>query len=360
MKYISVAWLILVFLWSGCKELPVPKEASQSKKLAIPPNNKIYLAAFPDFGGTEDIVTKERLSDFENLVDKPLAWAYFSNNWTDEKDGIHFPKDEVNTIKNHGRIPFVRMMARQNFDQYVRCPKYTMDNFLLGYYDEDLKQWAKDAKAYGAPLLVEFGTEANGSWFPWNAKWNSLPTKNEYGDPDLYDGMEKFRDVYRRIIDICNQEGADNITWFYHVDAYSDPVENWNNMTGYYPGDEYIDWIGVSVYGPQETSEGWWSFQDVLDDSWEEIASISNEKPIAILEWGVIEKGNPNKKANWIKNAIKTVVSGGKYFPKIKAMSYWHENFDQTLLRIDSSPKALKAYKNGIQNDDFISELIFE
>jgi len=359
MKYIPI--VILLFLFSCREPLPTePVQTKKSEKLAIPPNDKIYIAAFPDFGGTEDIVSSERIDDFENLVEKPIAWAYFSNNWTDENGGIHFPTQAVTTIKNQGKQPFVRMMARSNFDEYARCPKYTMDNFLNGYYDDDLIQWARDAKAYGDPLLVEFGTEVNGSWFPWNAKWNSLPTKNEYGDPNLYDGMEKFRDVYRKIIDICNDEGAHNITWFYHVDAYSEPFEEWNNMTGYYPGDDYIDWIGVSAYGAQTSGEGWWSFQDILDDSWDEISSISNEKPIAILEWGVTESGNPTKKANWIANAIKTITPGGKYFPKIKAMSYWHENFDGSRLRVDSSPEALNAYKNGISDDIFVSDLIFE
>ena len=153
--------VILFFL--GCRETPIhPTITHKSKKLAIPNDNKIYLAAFPDLGGTEDIVTDERIDDFENLVEKPMAWVYFSNNWIDENDGIHFPTKDVNTIRNQGRQPFIRMMARQNFDEFARCPKYTMDNFLNGYYDDDLIQWAKDAKAYANPLLVEFGTEVNG------------------------------------------------------------------------------------------------------------------------------------------------------------------------------------------------------
>ena len=115
----------------------------------------------------------------------------------------------------------------------------------------------------------------------------------------------------------------------------------------------------MSAYGAQTADEGWWSFQDILDDSWDEITSISDEKPIAILEWGVTELSNPNKKSNWIKKALHTVAPGGKYFPKIKAMSYWHENFDNSRLRLDSSPKALNAYKNGIMDDIFVGELVF-
>ena len=36
-------------------------------KLLKPLNEQIYFGAFPDFGGPEDNVTKERILDFENL-----------------------------------------------------------------------------------------------------------------------------------------------------------------------------------------------------------------------------------------------------------------------------------------------------
>ena len=52
------------------------------------------------------------------------------------------------------------------------------------------------------------------------------------------------------IIDLFRALDVDNITWVFHIDAYNDPNTPWNQMAGYYPGDDYIDWIGVSAYGP--------------------------------------------------------------------------------------------------------------
>ncbi|MCH9699008.1 MAG: hypothetical protein K0U68_12975 [Gammaproteobacteria bacterium] len=58
----------------------------------IPPLSSIYHAAFPDFCGTEDHVSEQRIRMFESLVGQHIAWAYFSNNWSKQ---IKFPASGV-------------------------------------------------------------------------------------------------------------------------------------------------------------------------------------------------------------------------------------------------------------------------
>jgi len=55
---------------------------------------------------------------------------------------------------------------------------------------------------------------------------------------------------------------------------------------------------------------------------------------------------------------IDAIESG--YYPKIKSISWWQENWEGTKLRLDSSPQAIEAYKNRINNDLYDSELVFE
>jgi len=355
----SILLLLLGFLvLSACAQ----SAPSPAGKLLPPPDGEIYHAAYPDFGGWEDEVSAAKIADFEALTGKQIVWAYFSNNWWQPEPGIRFPVEHVRAIHEAGRVPFIRMMPRtedpETGDMRLPDPHYSMQAIIDGEWDADLIQWAQAAKDTGIPLLVEFGTECNGNWFPWNAEWNGAESKTEYGDPGLYDGMERFRDAYRHIIDLFNAQGVENITWFFHVDAYNDPAVPWNVMAGYYPGDEYIDWIGVSVYGPQESGEGWWLFSDVLNDSWEEITAISpGGKPIAILEWGVIDYASVGPKDVWIVDAFETLLSGD--YPEIKAISYWHENFDQTNLRLDSSPEAIAAYRKGVASPAFVVDPLF-
>jgi hypothetical protein len=248
------------------------------------PASGVYHAAYPDFGGTEDVVTTNKITNFEALVGKEIAWAYFSNNWY---NNIQFPTPAVNTIHSINKTPFIRIMPRTNFDEGGPDPNYTMQRIIAGDFDTELTQWALDAAATNIPLLVEFGTEVNGSWFPWNGLYNGAG-ETTYGDLSLSDGAERFRDAYRHIIDICNTNGANNITWFFHVDAHGEPNEPWNNIASYYPGDTYIDWLGISVYGPQEVGDTYQSFVETLNDTYFELTAMSN-KPIAILEFAITE-----------------------------------------------------------------------
>jgi hypothetical protein len=256
-----------------------------SKKLQVPLHGSIYHAAFPDFGSTEDNVTAERIKRFETIAQKRIVWAYFSNNWYKE---IRFPLSQVKTIHESGKIPFIRLMPRSDFKGSGPDPLYTMQKIIDGLFDKALSEWAMDAKKIGIPLLVEFGTEVNGDWFPWSGSYNGGETTDLYGDIKKADGPERFRDAYRHIITLFRKNKVDNITWFFHVNASGTPEESWNEIRHYYPGDTYIDWLGISVYGPQTKEDRYHSFIEIMDKVYPELTKIAN-KPVAILELGITE-----------------------------------------------------------------------
>lgn len=332
---------------------------AQTGKL-VPPEHGVYHGASPGMGPTEDVVTTERIEEFEYLSGKPVAWVYFSDNWF---DGIKFPMEKAEEIQKAGSIPFIRMMPRSDFISYAPDPAYTMQDIIEGKYDEELTQYAKDAVSYGAPLIIEFGTEVNGNWFSWNGEYNGGGETSGYGDTLYPDGPERFRDAYRHIIDIFRNEGADNITWAYHVNSGSAPKENWNNMASYYPGDDYIDWIGVSIYGAQVPGTKWVSFTALMDIAYKEMSQVSEDKPLAVFEFGVIEDPANGNKDEWISEALESVSSGR--YPRIKAISYWHAAWENgsggiSNMRIDTSNESLNAYRRGISSDYFIPEAKFK
>src|SRR5690606_16472233 len=169
MRHILI--LIMFMAW-------IPYASSQK---LLSPTEGIYHGSFPDMGPTEDVVTIERIKEFENLTGKETAWVYFSDNWF---DGIKYPRGETEAIRDAGSVPFIRMMPRSDWDGYKQDPNYSMQNIIEGKYDLELHQYARDAKGYGSPLLIEFGTEVNGDWFPWNGAYNGGGQKDGYGDPE--------------------------------------------------------------------------------------------------------------------------------------------------------------------------------
>jgi uncharacterized protein (TIGR01370 family) len=327
---------------------------SQNIKIK-PPISGIYHGAFPDFGGTEDEVSINKIIAFERLTNKKLFWAAFSENWG--TSGIKFPAKSVQAIYNLEIIPYIRLMPRSDFDS-VHEKVYTLQHIIDGNFDVKLKKWARDSKTLGIPIMVDFACEMNGNWFPWSGVYNGGRVKTGYGNPYLYDGPERYRDAYQHIIKLFRKEGANQITFVFHPDAYSSPSQSWNSMSSYYPGDSYIDWIGMSAYGPQTINEPWESFSQIMEDSYHEMARISATKPLAILEYGATEKPGNNRKAEWIKNALLTLLS--KKYNRIKAEAYWHENWlnsdgTRSRLRLDSSSATHHVYNYYIRNTFFVS-----
>jgi hypothetical protein len=330
-----------VFTPLVARDQPAPAQDTR----VLPPPEGVYHSAFPDFDGTEDVVTPKKIADFAAIAGKGIAWAYFSDNWI---DGIRFPAASTRVIHDAGVIPFIRMMPRSNWNEGQADPVYRMQSIIDGRFDPQLTQWARDAKAVDYALMVEFGTEVNGDWFPWNGRYNG-------GDPD---GPRRFRDAYRHIIDIFRREGVSNITWVFHVDAQASPRAAWNAMRNYYPGDDYIDWLGISVYGAQTRDEDWQTFTEVLDSGYAELAALSLSKPIALLEFAVTDGYPGRDKAAWIRDALAAIRSGR--YARIKAVSYWHENYTNdggppSLLRIDTSPAAQEAYRTAVADPFFVA-----
>lgn len=329
-----------------------------------PPSRGVYHAAYADFGAFEDSVTVERLDAFQRLVGKPIVWAYFSNNWN---DSITFPHDAVQTLNAKKIVPFIRMMPWSHFQAPGPDSVYTLQRIIAGEFDARLRSWARAAQATKAPLIVEFGTEVNAAWFPWNGKFNGGNTTDGYGDPNVADGPERFRDAYRHIVRLFRDEGATNVSWAYHVldpalasgkgpSAITDG--DIRAFKDYYPGDEYVDWMGISIYGPVMPRKHWRTFTEIMDVAYPVLAAISLKKPLAIFEFGVVDNAATGDKAAWIRSSLQAIESG-KY-PRIKALSYWHENWvngDGSLsnLRLDSSLEALSAYRAAIASRYFVT-----
>lgn len=350
--------LFLSLIVTGCRAgVPVNEIGVVAEGLKVIPSEKgIYHSAFPDFGDGVTSDYRAKIQAYDALVKKNLAIVVLQNDFV---DGFEFPSAQINEIIKLGKTPLIRILPRSVRTQGLgQDAVYSMSHFLDGSFDAGLKKWAGVAKNVPSPLMVEFGPEVNGNWYPWNGQWNGGKEAGLYGDPTLADGPERFRDAYRRVIDLFRAEGVKNVTWVFHVDSQPIPEEPWNAIKNYYPGDGYIDWIGVSVFGAQLTGDWWGPFTETLDARWGELTALSPTKPIAIAEWGVIEKkGDPLAKGQWISGAMEAIVSGR--YPRLKAINYWHErSWDGGVdknFRIDTSPFSLQSFIGEIGSPLFLS-----
>ncbi len=357
--------LFAMVFCSGCQargqvvDAPVGAVSPHALKLHPPTGDRIYFAAFPDFGGPEDVVSSQRIRNFEIIANKKLAWACFSQNWY---NGIVYPRAHVHAIYDTNTIPYVRLMPRSNDVQGVAETYFTMQNIIDGVFDVDLRNWARDAVQDNIPLMIDFAVEANGDWFGYSGIFNGAGQNDGYGDPNYPDGPERYRDAYRHIIDLFRQEGADNVTWFYHFNYSSFPDVEWNQPKYYYPGDDYIDWIGFSLYGAQTITEEWagLEFSAQLSNYINAYREINSSKPVALLEFGVTDFHPDGDKSAWLIDAFQTILNNP--YIKFSAISPWHENWQNedgttTAIRLDSSVAVKNTFRSLINNDRFISSV---
>ena len=285
-----------------------------------------------------------RVRSFERLADRRLAWVYFSDNWF---QGIRFPAEAVESVRETGALPFIRLMPRSEWKDGQVDPKYPLSRVAKGDFDADLRTWAKAARDSRVPLLVDFAPEMNGNWFPWSGAFNGAE-KN---------GPETYKAAYRHVVDLFREQGADNVGFAFHVNVRSAPDEPWNDMARYYPGDDYIDWIGLSAYGGVFPGYDWEPLRRALDEAYPKLEALSPTKPIAILETGVIEEQGKDKAA-WIRAAYDALRMDR--YPRLKAAIWWHErwtNEDDRVsdVRIDSDAAATAAYRKAVAGPQFVA-----
>jgi len=326
------------------------RRATPVPRLQAPPSGKLYHGVFP--GGTsgmEDDITQQQVASYERTVGREAAWVYFSHNWY---HGTQFPMQTALWIREMGAAPYIRLMLREA--EAGATNRFSLEAILAGKLDEDLRAWARQARRFGTPLLVEFGTECNGEWFPWNGLHHGASATDDFGDPAKPDGPERFAAAYRHIVRIMRAERAHNITWVFHIDASDWPHADWNRFENYYPGDDFVDWIGVSAYGAQQpTDDEVESFRAQMDPCYARLDRLAKGKPVIVAEFGCTT-GCPLISADAWAGAALDDLLGGRW-PRVIGFSWWNERWENddnpahnTDMKVEDSPRLAACFRDKL------------
>jgi len=312
--------------------------------LAPPGPGELYHGVFP--AGTEadpeSDISLGALDEYETAVGRQVAYVYFNDEWIDTRA---FPAQTVKAIRDRGAVPFIRLMMRSQKVPLVVDPMFTLDRINAGQFDDDLARWAVAAKASGGPLLVEYGTEVNGDWNPWSAPYNG----------GLDAGPGKFRQAYRHIVGLMRARGATNITWALHYNSENFPGDDPRNVpAAYYPGDDVVDWVGISAYGSERSTDHRCpAFRELVDASLAQLRAATATRPLFIFEFAST-LGNPAcPQGPWVEAALADLL-GGRW-PELRGFSWWQQKFaddpalgGETDYLVQSNPAVLSAFRDGL------------
>lgn len=244
-----------------------------------------------------------------------------------------FPEKEIRQIYNDGRV----MMLTLHPWVYKNTNNVIIPQIIEGRYDDYIKEWAGKIKELGEPVFIRFANEMNGDWDPWCAWF--------YGkDHDLY------IEAWKRVYNLFKEVGANNAYFVWNPHDRSYPNFKWNNPHLYYPGDEYVDWIGMTGYnnGTSYDWDQWREFESIYNDIYEEYRKLYPGKPIMITEFSSSEVGG--NKEEWIRNAFEKLE---QKYRGIKIAVWFNQVDGKWNYPFDSSPGAKRAFMEGIRKDRY-------
>lgn len=327
MKIILCSVLVFSFALTGFSQsIPVPEKGC-------------YLGAFTptEIGGQ---------AGFEALQGKPIA---VEMNYYGLGTPSDFPVATFNAIVAGGAIPHMTWEPWAGGNP--AGPNYNNTKIINGGWDTFYRKYAKSIKAWGKPLFIRWGHEMNGDWYPWSGATNGGATLNGYGDPTKADGVERYIDAYRHVVDLFRAEGVTNVTWIWCPNIGDVPNEDWNRPENYYPGDDYVDWVGLDGYnwGTSVVGRGWGTYYQIFNSSYQKFKAYG--KPMIIGEFASTELGGD--KAKWIKEAMQYIKL---VHTQIKCITWFNIN-KETDWRVNSSSTSLAAWKLAVADDYFISSV---
>lgn len=267
------------------------------------------------------------IEKFEDLTKKKHA-SYF----TYVGYGRPFPNAWVEKVKKAGAAPHIAFEPNNGLDE-VQDDAY-------------LRAWARDAARSQTPIFLRWASEMNGPWCAWHK------------DPQQY--IDKFRLVAQVM-----REEAPNVAM-----VWTPFAEPQRFIPLFYPGDEWVDWLGMNIYSVYVNNGDpnrpafdkdptlWLRF---LYDNYP-------NKPIHISEYAatIFCKGTGKETVDFaIEKMTRFYTALREEFPRVKSVNWFvwdtirgkKANNNYSFL---SDGRTLLTYRNLVSHDHFLSQVSYD
>jgi hypothetical protein len=289
------------------------------------PAQGCYIGAFIE----RDTHVLGNINAFEELTKRKHA-SYF----TYVGYGRPFPSDWVKKVARYGGAPHIAYEPNNGLDE-VQDSTY-------------LRAFARDAARSKVPIFLRWASEMNGLWV----------SKRYGGTPDIY--REKWRLVTRIM-----REEAPNVAMVWT--PFAEPARL---VPLYYPGDEWVDWVGVNIYSvyvhngdPSQPS----AEEDPVDFLRGIYKEFSPRKPIHVSEYAATIwcKGTGKETVDWaIQKSKRFYTAIRDEFPRVKSINWFCldaikaglANNNYSLL---ADGRMLATYRELVADKHFLSQVYY-
>jgi len=238
-----------------------------------------------------------------NLIGQYVAW------------GTSFDAKAASSAWSYGAMDFVVWEPWNT----------TLADIAAGDSDTYITNFATAVRSLNVPIALSFGHEFNGNWYPWGSS-KATPAQ--------------FVAAWKHIHDLFAQAGATNVIWIWDPNV----IVALPNITlaQYYPGDSYVDWVGVTGYWYQA---GPYSYSSLYLPTLDEIREFT-DKPFLIAETSVETGSNQQQSLEDLFDAVEqhSDILGFVWFDFKEADGDW---------RIENRPTLMTEFQQELASGDF-------
>ena len=326
---------------SAPQELPAGSIAPKGGALITVPRAKyepagdgvFHGASLPDTWNEGGL--KKQLAQYQSLAGKRLSvvtWfasAYENGRLTLWRQNY---APVLQRVQRAGALSLVKF-STQDAAYEANHQIAETDHIARGVYDAYFEEFADTIKAFNGPIFISIDHEMNGNWYPYS---------QDYAKTDATSAQ--FVAAWRHIVDIFRARGASNVAWVW---APNVPDVGKVPATAYYPGDSYVDWVGVSFYSGNPLS----NLRQIY-------ATYAARKPIFVTEWATAPEksryyqGYPGDE-KWVANFFQSLETN---YPRVKAISWfnWDKSGDDGNYTLNRVPAQAQVYSQDIRKARYI------
>ena len=198
--------------WLGVKPEPVNKNVVNYLGIYAPQVDN----GFTHLGKVQEL--KEQINGNFDIISLYLTWEINSEQ--------KLPFSFLDSIYSQKALPLITWEPWTGFNNKENVGEHVFDLIEEGYFDDYIRKFANGLKLLNRPVFLRFAHEFDNPIYPWYVEG--------------YEGSVKFKKAWIHAYELFKNIGAENVVWVWNP---------WKpqNVKLFYPGREYVDWLGVNV-----------------------------------------------------------------------------------------------------------------
>lgn len=314
----AIALPLLLLILITAMSFKNENDESKWEEVYVPYNQKPsgkYLGIFQpsEEDGLSDFQAISQLEKQENL-DFDIISFYLA--WTD--DSVNkFPHQLMDSIYKNHSIPMITWepwastLSENDSVKPLIEEKKIFKHITEGYFDDYISRFAAILNKYDQPVFLRFAHEFDNPQYPWSQKGDNTP--------------EEFKEAWKYVHRRLKKEGAHKVIFVWN------PWKS-ETMHTYYPGDEFVDWVGLTMlnYGPLNENGEVLPFQQLYKPFKNKLYWFTR-KPVMLAEFGSLKLGQKNQE-DWLSKAVDSVNSN---YENIAALVFFNSKLDKNIPQND-------------------------